>query len=127
MHTGVSVINMETIELARTVQAVLDWVEASDLLGETLILVTADHETGGLVVTGDNRPGRHPEIEFRSNAMDFDYFVAYDHTTANVPVYAIGRNAVLSGPTPSSAKRRSDNTDIYGRVLSSQAEFASRE
>lgn len=124
--TGVSVMNMETIELGRTVQAVLDWVEARDLLGETLILVTADHETGGLVVTRDNGPGKHPEVEFRSSSTDYGYFVAYEHTTANVPMYAIGRNASLFGADSEFGKQVLDNTEIYDRVLSSQTEFASQ-
>ena len=37
----------ETIEFSNTVQAVIDWAAGRN---DTLILVTADHETGGLAV-----------------------------------------------------------------------------
>jgi hypothetical protein len=74
-----------------------EWVEARDTLSETLILVTADHECGGMVVTADKGPGQHPNVEFRSKADSYGPFVGYNHTTANVPVYAIGRNATLFG------------------------------
>jgi len=47
--------------------------------------VTADHETGGLTVVGNNGAGVYPEV----------YWSTMGHTEANVPVYARGPNAGL--------------------------------
>ncbi len=82
----------DTIEFSDSVQVALDWAAGRD---DTLILVTADHETGGLTVLADN-PGTYPTVSWSTGG----------HTGANVPVYAWGANASLvSGVL--------DNTDIF--------------
>lgn len=63
---------------------------------DTLVLVTADHETGGLTVKDDNGVGQYPSVIWST-----DY-----HTGANVPVYAAGRNAELVYGVM-------DNTDMF--------------
>jgi alkaline phosphatase len=73
----------ETLEFDQTVQLVVDWYNA---LGEedkadTLIIVTADHETGGLDVDCSEE-----------ECPSFSYTVD-SHSTRWVPVYAIGYNA----------------------------------
>jgi alkaline phosphatase len=83
----------ETIELSHAVAAALIWAAGRS---DTTILVTADHETGGLMVTGDNGPGQYPSVTWSTK----------DHTAANVPVYAVGRNAELVSGTL-------DNTDFF--------------
>jgi alkaline phosphatase len=73
----------ETRDFSFAVQAAVDVVSS-----DTLILVTADHETGGL---------------------HFDQgwvFSTTDHTAANVPVYAIGPNAGMVDGIM-------DNTDMF--------------
>ena len=83
----------DTIEFSDSVQLVLDWAAGRD---DTLILVTADHETGGLTVLADN-PGTYPTVSWSTGG----------HTGANVPIYAWGPNASLvSGVI--------DNTDVFG-------------
>ena len=76
----------ETIEFGNAVQAVLDWVDdptnGSDW-GNTLLVVTADHETGGLNVTADNGAGNLPTYSWSSTG----------HTGVNVPAYAKGAGA----------------------------------
>jgi alkaline phosphatase len=63
------------------VKAVLDWAKAD---GETLVIITADHETGGLHLDENG---------------DFQ-FVSEDHTSANVPLFAYGAHAdVFDGKT----------------------------
>jgi alkaline phosphatase len=52
--------------------------------GQTLVLVTADHETGGLGITGGER------IRNRMDAR----FSTFRHTGAPVPLFAFGPNAV---------------------------------
>jgi alkaline phosphatase len=70
----------ETLELARAVQVALDWAYGRT---DTLILVTADHETGGLKVTQDNGVGQYPIVTWSTTG----------HTGANVPAYAWGLDA----------------------------------
>jgi len=52
--------------------------------GETLVIVTADHETGGYALTGGSRSGGTVEGKF----------VTGGHTAAMVPVFADGPGAV---------------------------------
>jgi len=90
----------ETVELSNAVQVALDWIAANDPdYSETLLLITADHETGGLTVTKDNGPGQYPSVTWSTT----------NHTGANVPVYAVGVNAELVSGVM-------DNTDIWGVV-----------
>lgn len=83
----------ETLELSRAVQVALTWAGGRT---DTLILVTADHETGGLKVTQDNGPGSYPTVTWTTTG----------HTGANVPVYAWGKDAQL-------VTGILDNTDIH--------------
>jgi len=86
----------ETIEFAHTVQLVLDWAAGRD---DTLVVVTADHETGGLTVTGE-------ESTWTAGVLPAVNWSTTGHTGANVPVYAWGPNAELvSGVL--------DNTDFF--------------
>jgi alkaline phosphatase len=71
---------LETIEFSKTVQIIVDRVSERD---DTLILVTADHETGGLKVHKNNGEGHVPEISWSTGG----------HTVSNVPLYGWGRNA----------------------------------
>lgn len=81
-----------TLELARTVELVLDWAADRD---DTLILVTADHETGGLEILGDNGPGILPDVRWTTS----------DHTRVPVDLWAWGPGAEL-------VTGLLDNTDI---------------
>jgi alkaline phosphatase len=83
----------ETLEFDRAVAVAYAWVISRT---DTLIIVTADHETGGLMVTGNNGAGQFPTVTWMTTT----------HTATPVPVYAWGVNAEL---TPFVH----DNTDIY--------------
>jgi alkaline phosphatase len=89
----------ETLEFARSVETVFQWMGNRE---DTLILVTADHETGGLTVTNDNGAGNYPDVTWTTNA----------HTDTPVPVYGTGRNAHL-------VTNATDNTDIHAICTSS--------
>ena len=75
---------LETIEFSKTVQIIFDGVAGRD---DTLILVTADHETGGLKVHKNNGKGQVPDISWSTGG----------HTVSNVPLYGWGRNAERVG------------------------------
>ena len=83
----------ETIEFDNAVQEVLDWAAGRT---DTLIIVTADHETGGLTVVTNNNAGNYPTVTWSTTG----------HTGANVPVYAGGPNAELISAVI-------DNTDFF--------------
>lgn len=70
----------ETIEFARTAQLVMDWVGGRR---DTLVVVTADHETGGLKVVCGNGKGVLPTVTWSTKG----------HTPVRVPAYAWGVNA----------------------------------
>jgi len=96
----------ETVEFVNTIQTVLDWANLNDPgLANTLIIVTADHETGNLMVTETNpTAGVLPAVTWGS----------VNHTGVNVPLTAIGANSnLISGVM--------DNTDLLGVVLASVA------
>jgi alkaline phosphatase len=84
----------ETLEFSAAVQLVLDWAGGRT---DTLILVTADHETGGLAVTGNNGAGNYPSVTWSPVG---------GHTATNVPIYAWGVNASLVSGTM-------NNTDLF--------------
>jgi alkaline phosphatase len=70
----------ETLEFAKSFQVALNWIQDQN---DTLIIVTADHECGGLKVVKERRKGFMPEVIWTTG----------DHTGLNVPIYAIGPGA----------------------------------
>ncbi len=92
----------ETIEFANAIQEVVDWANLNDPgLANTLILVTADHETGDLTVTENNpTAGILPDVTWGSTS----------HTGVNVPLVALGVNSELVSGVH-------DNTDLLAIVL----------
>ena len=88
----------ETHDFDRTVGKILGWA-AKD--GETLVVVTADHETGGLtLIDGDKDKG---EIKCK--------FSTTGHSGVMVPVYAFGPGAELFTGIY-------ENTDIFHKIKS---------
>ena|GEM_PF-5241787 len=85
----------EAIEFSNAVQVAVDWVNAT---GQTdyLILVTADHETGGLTVVANNGAGNYPDVTWSTTG----------HTERDVPVFARGVNSELISAVM-------DNTEMF--------------
>ena len=80
-------------------------LEFADRNGETLLIVTSDHETGGLVlIDGDYATG-----------SVLGHFATNDHTGAPVPIFAYG---------PSSGKFSGfiQNSDIKDKIIESLAD-----
>ena len=95
----------EVMELHKTVQRTVEFLRKKNLLHKTLIVVTADHETGGMGLNGPYKkillPDDTPEIGWTST----------NHTAANVLVWAIGPgSALFSG--------KHDNTSIHHNMVS---------
>jgi len=88
---------LETVEFSNAVEKAIDWAQQRT---DTLILVTADHETGGLAVLQNNGQGNFPDISWSTTG----------HTEQNVPIYAWGENAELVNGVM-------DNTDLYKMVI----------
>jgi alkaline phosphatase len=84
----------EFIDFERSVEAVLDWVKTESNWGETLLIVTGDHETGYLTGPGsdptwesivNNGAGYLPGMQWNSP----------DHTNSLIPLFAKGDGALM--------------------------------
>ena len=85
----------ELKDFERAVREVLAFAEKD---GNTLVVVTADHETGGVAVMPGSRMKR-PSLAFTTNG----------HTASMVPVFA-------TGPGSDGFRGIFDNTDLYGKM-----------
>ncbi|WP_162418762.1 alkaline phosphatase [Cyclobacterium roseum] len=81
-------------------QAVAEALRFADRDGHTLVLITADHETGGVTIPQGNVAANTVELEFSTE----------DHTGLMVPVFAYG---------PHSQEFRGvyENTEIFSKLL----------
>ena len=96
-------LTWEVVAFNQAVQTVLNWMQAREnALGyqDTLLIVTADHETGG-VTSYNNGAGAYPTVTFSTN----------QHTGVNVPLYAVGSNAHLVDDYVSGGVM--DNTNVH--------------
>ena len=95
-YNDLGMLMQEIHDFDRTVGEVMKWA-AQD--GETLVVVTADHETGGLtLVDGDLQKG---EIICK--------FSTNEHSGVMVPVYAFG-------PGSEKFTGMMENTDIFWKI-----------
>ncbi len=98
------------VDQAKTLDQMLKFDEAIRIAlafaekdGRTLVVVTADHETGGLVITGGTRDG-----------SKIDTVWAWDnHNGATVPLFAFGPGAGEFG----GFKENTDIPKIFARLL----------
>ena len=88
----------EMLDFDKTIGEVLKWAEQD---GETLVVVTSDHETGGLSIDGGNIEEGKVEANFSST----------HHTSVMVPVFAYG-------PGAEEFMGIYHNTEIYGKFMS---------
>jgi alkaline phosphatase len=91
----------ETLDFDKAVGVALNFAKID---GHTLVVVTADHETGGVTITGGSKETHKVKLSFSTTG----------HTAVMVPVYAYG---------PGSEKFTGvyDNTDIFRKILNSYA------
>jgi alkaline phosphatase len=86
---------LETLDFDRAVGEALKYAAASK---NTLVIVTADHETGGMCIHGDSK----------MNRLSFG-FTSNNHTASMVPVFAFGPGAELFTGIY-------ENTDIFHKI-----------
>ena len=89
----------EVVEFENAIQVALDRIED---LSDTLIIVTADHETGGLEVIENNGQDEYPTVTWSTT----------HHTNSNIPIFGLGSHAGrISGEM--------DNTDLWDIITTS--------
>lgn len=92
-------VHPETAAFDDAVAVATHWAEGLDLT--PTIVVTADHECGGLEILGGGPPGTIPASDWRWG----------DHTNADVPVFAMGElTTAFDG-------QRLDNTWVHAVLL----------
>ena len=103
---------LETVELDRSVKLAADWARAR---ADTLIVVTADHETGSLkVLKGNDTKGQWPDVKWGGNPWWYGG-PAGSHSQSPAPLYAWGvHSEAFSG--------RMKNTDLFA-ILTGHAPF----
>ncbi|HEY5471493.1 MAG TPA: alkaline phosphatase [Bacteroidales bacterium] len=89
----------ETLDFDKAIGVALDFAKKD---GHTLVVITADHETGGVTITGGSRETHKVTLSFSTTG----------HTAVMVPVYAYGPGAEEFTGTY-------DNTDIFRKILNS--------
>lgn len=93
---NIDAVIQEVVQFDDAVKACLDFAAAD---GHTLVVVTADHETGGLSIIAGFLNGDSLRVGWQST----------DHTATQVPLYAYGPQAVrFTGAL--------DNTDIPKKI-----------
>ena len=97
-------------QFAELVKQVLSFDEAigvalafAEKNAETLVVVTADHETGGMSIRSGKRDGSQLKIDW----------ISTDHTGQMVPVFAAGSNAYLF----TGVKDNTDIPKVFARLL----------
>jgi alkaline phosphatase len=93
---NVNTVITEMLDFDRAVAEALRFADAD---GETLVIVTADHETGGLGIVGGDMAGT-----VRAD------FLSVDHSGTLVPLFAYG-------PRSSSFTGDFDNTEVFHRIM----------
>ena len=87
----------ETLDFDRAIAKALEFAIED---GETLVIVTADHETGGLTLVGGDMRKKTIEANFSTG----------DHTAVMVPVFAFGPGAEEFGGIY-------ENTEVFEKMM----------
>jgi alkaline phosphatase len=87
----------ETLDFDKAIGAAIDFAEKDK---QTLVIITADHETGGVTIVNGDRKTHKVGLAFSTT----------DHTAVMVPVFAFG---------PGSEKFTGiyDNTDLFRKIM----------
>lgn len=93
----VSGIISEAIDFDRAITEAVKYADAS---GNTLVLITADHETSGFSIAQGN---------LKNSVIEGD-FTTYDHTAAMVPIFAYG-------PMSQEFQGIYENSEVFHKIL----------
>ncbi len=102
-------LSYEVVELDRAVQGAVEWAKGRN---DTLILVTADHETGGLCILEEHGAGKAVSAFWSSPHHDAGDRLSeryHRHTGIRVPIFA-------TGPGSDKFVGEIDNTDIFKKI-----------
>lgn len=102
----------EVLEFDKTVQAVVEWANGRP---DVLVVVTADHETGGLSISNPAEQGVFPAVTWATG----------QHTGNNVPIF--GWNVQQRSDTGAETESTDiDNTFIYELVTNEFGELGAQ-
>jgi len=87
----------ETVEFAKAFEVVMKWADRRE---DTLVVVAADHETGGMWVVKGRGKGKMPEVLWGTR----------NHSGITVPTYAWG-------PGAESLETTLDETDLWAVIM----------
>lgn len=91
----------DTLAFDEAVKTVLDWINASPKRKQhTLLIVVADHETGGFAVNG-------PDHILKAGEFVDAGWTSDEHTGGDTIIWSQGTDSEALG-------RAVDNTDLYG-------------
>lgn len=93
----------EFMDFERSVEAVIEWVKQHSNWGETLLIVTGDHETGYLNGPGSD-PTWEPIVNHGAGVLPGMAWHSPDHTNSLIPLFAKGDAARM-------LKRAADDVD----------------
>jgi len=96
----------ELLDFDDAVGKALDFAEKD---GNTLVIVTGDHETGGLALSSKQRVNEHGEKYSDYNEIDLT-FSTNGHSTTLLPVFAFG-------PGAEEFNGVYQNNDIYAKIM----------
>ncbi|AGL03519.1 alkaline phosphatase [Desulfoscipio gibsoniae] len=100
----------EEIDFNKSVEAVVDWVKENSNWGETLLIVTGDHETGYLTGPGSD-PTWEPLVNNNAGNLPGMQWNSGSHTNSLIPFFAKGDAARLF-------KSYADETDpVRGKYI----------
>ncbi|OPX84102.1 MAG: Alkaline phosphatase precursor [Pelotomaculum sp. PtaB.Bin104] len=101
----------EEIDFNRSVEAVCDWVKQNSNWGETLLIVTGDHETGYLTGTVDGAPVWTDLVNNGAGNLPGMQWNSGDHTNSLIPFFAKGDAARIF-------KSYADQSDpVHGKYI----------
>ncbi len=81
-------------------KAITEAVKFADKIGNTLVIVTADHETSGFSI---------PQGNLENNMIEGD-FTTHDHTGTMIPIFAYG-------PHSQEFQGVYENSELFGKIL----------
>ncbi|MFQ3548504.1 MAG: alkaline phosphatase [Armatimonadota bacterium] len=84
----------EQVDFVKAIDAVCEWIEKNSSWEDTLLIITADHETGHLTGPGSN-PAWNPLVNNGKGNLPGMQWHSRGHTNHLVPFYAKGKDANL--------------------------------